>query len=221
MKMERPQTKSKFRMKPSLFLLAAYGLWLMAILMSIATKSGDDGTTGLLFNRRVSKDHPRIEACGSCDELNAALGMAKASLSQSPTAEGFLHSFCTQIHQIQKKLIDLMGELATLPEDVERYSKAGHQTILEGDVHTLTLWVEALEDGKTSFNGWSTPGASPASAALDMARVTCRRAERRIIALGAEARERHVHAMGYLNRLSDLLWLMGRKIESELPPPNL
>src|SRR2546425_10783890 len=85
--------------------------------MSIVTKTGDDGTTALMFNRRVAKSDPRVEACGSVDELNAALGVARA------TAE---HPFVRDhLLAIQKDLIILMGELRTLPEDMPRYVKAG------------------------------------------------------------------------------------------------
>ena len=106
--------------------------------MSIATKTGDDGTTGLLFNRRVPKNHPRVEAYGACDELTAALGLARASLGPaSPLAK--------QILKIQETLIPLMGELATLPGDRARYVKAGHRFIADPDVQNLTVLVDEIE----------------------------------------------------------------------------
>jgi len=191
---------------------AVNGLQLFS--MSIVTKTGDDGTTGLLFNRRVPKNHPRVEAYGTCDELNAALGMARALLNQSP-ASTVKKEMAWQIQQIQKKLIDLMGELGTLPDDRERYLKAGHHFIAAADIDLLTQWAHAIEAQKPSFEGWSTPGANPPSAALDVARTTCRRAERRVIALGDEARKLHGEVVRFLNRLSDLLWLMARQTESE------
>src|SRR5215831_3164558 len=83
--------------------------------MSIITKTGDDGTTGLMYNRRVPKCHPRVEAYGAVDELNAALGMARARSADEFPQESLL--------AIQKDLVILMGELATLPEDMERYRK--------------------------------------------------------------------------------------------------
>src|SRR5436305_12652251 len=85
--------------------------------MSIVTKTGDQGTTGLMYNRRVSKSHPRVEAYGAVDEINAAIGLARA------TAE---HDFVREnLFAIQKDLVILMGELATLPEDLPRYVKDG------------------------------------------------------------------------------------------------
>ncbi len=183
--------------------------------MSIATKTGDDGSTGLLFNRRVPKTHPRVEAYGSCDELNAALGLAKSFLAAPPSSATH-QEMHAQLHQIQKKLVDLMGELATLPDDRERYIKAGHQFIGSTDVHLLTTWLDQIEAQKPRFDGWSTPGANAASAALDIARTTCRRAERRVVSLGEEGIQFHGEVIRYLNRLSDLLWLMARSIESEL-----
>src|SRR5256885_14399699 len=89
--------------------------------MSIVTKTGDSGTTGLMYNRRVSKSHPRVEACGTLDELNSALGMARAH--SPPEYVG------SRILKIQKDLVTIMGELATLPEDFARYTKDGFQLI--------------------------------------------------------------------------------------------
>ena len=84
--------------------------------MSITTKTGDDGETGLLFSRRTSKDDPRIAACGDVDELNAAIGLAKAHLQNT--------EFAKKLTTIQQALIALMGELATLPQDAGQYPKA-------------------------------------------------------------------------------------------------
>lgn len=193
--------------------LDACGLWLKASPhMSIATKTGDDGTTGLLFNRRVPKNHPRVEAYGTCDELNVALGVARSTLNASSAPTEI--ALATQLFGIQKKLVDLMGELATLPEDRERYARAKHVFITEADVEGLTSLVHEIEKQKIHFEGWATPGNSASSAALDTARVTCRRAERRVFDLGPEVQAVNPHVLRYLNRLSDLLWLMARKTET-------
>ncbi len=182
--------------------------------MSIATKTGDNGTTGFLFNRRVPKDHPRVEAYGTCDELNSALGMARSWLAQPPTSPGkkWMHD---HLFSIQKKLVDLMAELATLPEDHERYLKAGHRLITEDDVEHLTKLVHEIEAQGVHFEGWATPGDTPTAAALDVARTICRRAERRVATLGTDQNPSHSHVLKHLNRLSDLLWLMARKAETE------
>lgn len=181
--------------------------------MSIATQTGDDGTTGLLFNRRVSKDHPRVEAYGACDELNTALGAVRAGLGQPPplSEKIWMHD---QLLAIQKNLVNLMAELATLPEDHARYLKAGHHFVTEEDVDRLTRLVSEIEAQNVSFKGWATPGSTPIAALLDVARSVCRRAERRVVTLHGNQNSPHPLILKYLNRLSDLLWLMARKAET-------
>lgn len=180
--------------------------------MSIATQTGDLGSTGLLFNRRVSKSHPRVEAYGACDELNAALGLAKALLRSGrpcPRARGMARL----LESSQKDLVVLMGEAATLDADRARYRRAGHRFITAADVGRLTREVHAIEKRGVRYAGWATPGANPAAAALDVARTICRRAERRVVALGERARRTNPEVIRYLNRLSDLLWLLARQAE--------
>src|SRR5208282_5827389 len=92
-----------------------------ASMSSIVTKTGDDGTTGLMYNRRVSKCHPRVEAYGAVDELNTALGLARAAAPPFNLAE--------QVIVIQKELVILMGELATQPEDLPRYLQNGFSVV--------------------------------------------------------------------------------------------
>jgi cob(I)alamin adenosyltransferase len=175
--------------------------------MSISTKTGDDGTTGLLFNRRVSKSDSRVEAYGSCDELNVAIGFAKASLAANASA-----LFCKELEAIQQNLILLMGEVATLPSDRERYGKK-HRFIDASDVENLTQQVHALEAQLPPPKGWAIPGASVPSAAIELARVAARRAERGLDSLGDEIRQTNPHLIAFLNRLSDLLWLMARVLD--------
>lgn len=174
--------------------------------MSIATKTGDDGTTGLMYNRRVPKNHPRVEAYGSVDELNTALGMARAS-----TSHGFIKE---AILATQKDLVILMGELATLPEDLPRYEKDGYHVFHAGLTDRLDGWVKEIEAQKVSFRGWATPGDTLDSAALDVARTTCRRAERRITSLWSGDDRGNAAIVIYLNRLSDALWLSARWVET-------
>jgi cob(I)alamin adenosyltransferase len=175
--------------------------------MSIATKTGDDGTTALLFGRRVSKTDPRIAANGACDELNAALGMVRVSCPDPRVTNSVL--------SIQRELVNLMGEIAVAPQDRERYRSQGFAFVTDEMVEHLTAQIEALEQKeKISYRGWATPGATPASAALDLARTVCRRAERAV----CECRERGFPVSGeivrYLNRLSDLCWLWARWVET-------
>jgi cob(I)alamin adenosyltransferase len=173
--------------------------------MSIATKTGDDGTTALMYGRRLSKSHPRVEAYGTVDELNAALGMARA-LSPESAVGG-------EIIAIQKDLVILMGELATAAEDMARYVKDGFSVVTPELTVQLDAIVREIESQNVSFKGWATPGANPAAAALDMARTTCRRAERRVCALHEAGQLKNAEIIIFLNRLSDALWLMARRAE--------
>ena len=175
--------------------------------MSIATRTGDDGTTGLMYNRRVSKCHPRVEAYGSVDELNAALGLARAAAGQDFVRQHLLAT--------QEDLVLLMGELATLPEDRERYVKDGFKLVTAELTAKLDALVKKIEARNVSFKGWATPGGTAASAALDVARTTCRRAERRVCALREAGQLGNEEIVIYLNRLSDALWLLARWVETQ------
>jgi cob(I)alamin adenosyltransferase len=174
--------------------------------MSIATKTGDQGLTGLMYNRRVSKCHPRVEAYGAVDELNAALGLARVTAG---------HDFVrANVLAIQKDLVTVMGELATAPEDLPRYVKDCYTLVSPALTAKLDLLVREIEAQKVSFAGWATPGATENSAALDVARTTCRRAERRCCALHEAGQLDNAEILIYLNRLSDLLWLFARWVET-------
>jgi cob(I)alamin adenosyltransferase len=175
--------------------------------MSIATKTGDGGTTGLMYNRRVPKTHARVEACGTVDELNAALGMARASATEKFVADN--------LFWIQKSLVDLMGELGVTLEDLPRYVKDGYSLVTPAMTAKLDALVQEIEAQKVSFQGWATPGATQNSAALDLARTICRRAERRVCALQEAGELRNKEIIIYLNRLSDLLWLFARWAETK------
>jgi cob(I)alamin adenosyltransferase len=173
--------------------------------MSIATKTGDGGTTGLMYNRRVPKTHPRIEACGCVDELNAALGLARAQ-NQAP--------FVTEtLLLVQRDLVVLMGELATPTEDLARYAKDGYPLMESSMIDKLDRCVAEIEAQNVPFQGWATPGANLAAASLDVARAVCRRAERRVCGLLETGEMRDGVSRVYLNRLSDVLWLMARWAE--------
>ena len=175
--------------------------------MSIVTKTGDSGTTALMFNRRVSKSHPRVEAGGSVDELNAALGLARASSEHAFMREHLL--------AIQKDLVVLMGELATLVEDLPRLAPAGFSLVTSENTGKLDQLVKQLEAQNIFPKDWVMPGNTVNSAALDFARTICRRAERQVCALH-EARElRNSEIIVYLKRLSDALWLLARWVEAQ------
>jgi cob(I)alamin adenosyltransferase len=174
--------------------------------VSIVTKTGDQGTTGLMYNRRVSKCHPRVQAYGGVDELNAAIGMARATASEKFVREN--------LEIIQKDLVALMGELATLPQDLARYAKDGFEVLKPDMTAKLEGLVKDIEAQKISFKGWATPGANVSSSALDVARTVCRRAERDVCALKESGQLANEEILIYLNRLSDLLWLFARWVET-------
>jgi cob(I)alamin adenosyltransferase len=175
--------------------------------MSIATKTGDDGTTGLIYNRRVAKTHARVEACGTVDELNAALGLARASATDDFVRDN--------LFWIQKSLVDLMGEVGVLAEDLPRYAKDGYSLVTPAMTAKLDALVQEIEAQKISFKGWATPGATKNSAALDLARTICRRAERRVCLLQETGELKNGEIIIYLNRLSDLLWIFARWMETK------
>ena len=175
--------------------------------MSIATKTGDAGETALMYGRRVPKTHRRVEAYGTVDELNAALGMVRATAT--------VPLICDRVLAVQKELIVLMGELAVADEDRERFKKDGYESVTAQMVDRLTAVVDDLEKNhQIAFKHWATPGFNQASAALDGARTTCRRAERRIVALADSAEYVNPETIRYLNRLSDVLWLFARFLET-------
>ncbi len=178
--------------------------------MSIVTKGGDAGMTGLMYNRRVPKCHPRVEAYGSVDELNAAIGLARATTTQVLVRD--------QLPAIQKDLVVLMGELATAVEDLPRYVKDGFHRVSPEMTVRLDRLVNEMEAQRVSFAGWAMPGATQSSAALDLARTTCRRAERRVCELHESQQLQNPEIIVYLNRLGDLLWLLARWVETKAAP---
>jgi cob(I)alamin adenosyltransferase len=173
--------------------------------MSITTKTGDDGTTGLMYGHRAPKCHPRLEACGTVDELNAALGLARATAPADGAGELLL--------SIQKDLVALMGELATAPQDAPRYAADGYPLLRAASTARLDQAARALEAARASPGDWVMPGASLHGASLDLARTVCRRAERRVCSLQQAGELPNSEIIVYLNRLSDLLWLLARSAE--------
>ena len=176
--------------------------------VSIATKTGDAGETALMYGKRVPKTYRRVEAYGTVDELNAVLGLVRASTSEQLIQDVVL--------SVQKELVVLMGELAVADEDRERYIKDGYETVTSAMVDGLTAVVNDLErNHHITYKHWATPGHCLASAALDVARTTCRRAERRIVGLADSADYVNPETIRYLNRLSDVLWLFARFVETQ------
>ncbi len=175
--------------------------------MSIVTKTGDQGTTALMYKRRVPKNHPRVEAYGAVDELNAAIGVARAAAQ---------HDFVRNtLHGVQKDLITVMGELATAAEDLARYVRDGHSLVTADMTTRLEGITQEIESAGVLFKGWATPGETMAAATLDVARTVCRRAERRVCGLQETGQLQNPQIIAFLNRLSDLLWLLARWAEAQ------
>jgi cob(I)alamin adenosyltransferase len=175
--------------------------------MSIATRTGDDGTTGLVFGQRVPKDHPRVEAVGRFDELNAALGWAKCQVGGDAAIVG-------EIESIQRDLVSLMGELAADDADQARYAGSKFGKVADPDLTRIDTLIARLEATPIAFDGWATPGKTPAAAALDLARVAARRAERQLITMRTAGLVVRPLLVQFVNRTSDLLWLLARRAES-------
>ena len=160
-----------------------------------------------MYGRPVPKSHPRVQAFGTVDELNATLGLARATVEHDFVRENLL--------AIQNDLVVLMGELCVQPEDLERYVKDGYSLVTPGMTAKLDALVHEIEAQNISFKGWATPGATKNSATLDVARTVCRRAERRVCALKESGELKNGEIIIYLNRLSDLLWLFARCVETK------
>ena len=171
--------------------------------MSIITKTGDDGTTSLLFGKRVSKSHPRVVAYGQVDELSSALGFCRASTQSTNTRQRIL--------EIQQTLIQLMSELATDDTDQPKYhQKYGKDAVSKSAIGQLTELIQKKEIA-FPFKGWKCAGDTLPDAFFDQARTTCRRAERSVVALKESGFAVRQELIQYLNRLADLLWLWSRE----------
>ena len=184
--------------------------------MSITTRRGDQGKTDLLFGHCVLKSHPRIHALGAADELNAALGLVRVTAATEIVK--------TSVPAFQTELIALMGELATPPGEESRYQSSHSQRIDTACVERLDELVRTLEErGALKFHGWALPGEAGilSAAHCDVARTVCRRAERTVLDLHATPDEvPNPEIVRYLNRLSDVLWLMAR-FESKSPTESV
>lgn len=164
--------------------------------VKIYTRTGDDGSTGLLGPDRVAKNDPRIEACGAVDELNAVLGAAGALDDRG--------WFTADLQRFQPALFEIGAALA---------ASGPRAPVLRGvtddDIAKLETAIDALESTLPALTRFILPGGTPLAAQLHVARTVCRRAERRVVALGV-ASESLARVVRYLNRLGDLLFVMAR-----------
>jgi cob(I)alamin adenosyltransferase len=176
--------------------------------VKIYTRTGDDGSTGLLGPGRVSKSAPRVEAYGSVDELNATIGAARAL-----DVERWLDE---DLAEIQSRLFALGAELAAVHAEGQR----SFATLRDEDVAVLEATIDRLELDLTPLRNFILPGGSPLAAELHRARTVCRRAERRLVALAASDRVEG-RLIRYLNRLGDLLFVMARWCNHRAGTPEI
>ena len=166
--------------------------------MKIYTKTGDDGTTGLFGGERVSKTDVRVEAYGTVDEVNSALGLARATTSNDSIAEW--------LEEVQTDLFALGAELACTPG---KEAVLGTPRIDQGRALRLEQLMDLLESKLDPLKNFILPGGTPAASALHHARTVARRAERRVLELHG-SREVSRDILVYLNRLSDFLFVLAR-----------
>lgn len=166
--------------------------------MKIYTKTGDAGETGLFGGARVSKASQRVTAYGEVDELNSTLGWARVVVAHDELEE--------LLHRIQNTLFEVGAELASTPSRVD---KGGLPEIDQGHVETLERAIDRYEDDLTPLTTFILPGGSETAARFHVARTVCRRAERAVVALNADDEVRG-EISRYLNRLSDLLFVLAR-----------
>ncbi|MEX0651133.1 MAG: cob(I)yrinic acid a,c-diamide adenosyltransferase [Actinomycetota bacterium] len=177
----------------------------------IYTKTGDDGTTGLLYGGRVSKDDLVTEAYGTTDEAVAVLGLARAFTTDAAMAD--------EILALQRELFVVGADLATNPTERAKL-QTGVSLVTIDMTERLEIRIDELGAERALPQMFIVPGANPASAALDVARSTVRRAERAVVALERTGRETNPEVRRYLNRLSDLLFVLARWEAGESEPAS-
>jgi cob(I)alamin adenosyltransferase len=207
MAMTELKVKRSGALRPWIFALEAYRFArspAIVVAMSITTKTGDDGTTGLLSGERVPKDDPRIEACGEADELSCLLGFARLACAQPETAAA--------LEGLQRELLRVGGEIASM-------EPAFADPIRSWDEESLTARIFELE-ARIPLAGFVLPGRTEGSARIDLARAAARRLERRAVALSIRSGESAAavplsdNLRRYLNRLSDYLFMLARAEEA-------
>lgn len=177
-------------------------------MVRIYTRKGDEGETGLLYGGRVSKADPRCEAYGSVDEAVSALGLARA-LSQDGRVREIVKG-------LQRELSVVASELATDPKEYDKF-KAHFTPVSPGMTSRLEGLIDELAGEVKTLRVFIIPGASPASAALDLARAILRRAERRAVTLKEKGLLTNPEIIRYLNRLGDLIFVLARYQDRSLP----
>ncbi|HMV67748.1 MAG TPA: cob(I)yrinic acid a,c-diamide adenosyltransferase [Myxococcota bacterium] len=180
----------------------------------VYTRTGDKGQTRLVGGRARDKDDLRIEAYGTVDELNAVLGLARTFNDRSTTAEA--SRVGALLRDLQNDLFNVGAELATHPDD--RWE--GMPRVGDAEVERLEGWIDTLNEDLPPLREFILPGGGPVGAFLHQARTVCRRAERRVVTLLRAEPETGEAPMRYLNRLSDLLFVLGRWAAQALGEPE-
>ena len=174
---------------------------------SITTRVGDRGTTRTLFGETLPKSSPRIEACGQVDELVSALGLARANATRGSTLDA-------QLQQLQRTLFAFAAEISAGPAHVASLP----QRLDAKAVRALDALRKQLEQTVEPMRDFIIPGENLLGAQLDFARTLSRRCERSVVALAEHNEFRNRHAFVWLNRLSDVLWLLARQAEGHSRP---
>ncbi len=182
--------------------------------MDLYTRRGDDGSTDLFGGERTGKEHARIEAFGTVDELNAWLGMVISACEATRPVHG---RFAAILGEAQSRLFDLGADLAT-PADSPHRDKIAQ--VGPGHVTEAERWIDEIDGPNTSMRSFVLPGGTEMAARLHVARAVCRRAERRIVALTRSA-EINPIAVSYVNRLGDLLFAMARRANTDAGVPDI
>src|SRR5690606_31777806 len=172
----------------------------------VYTRSGDAGTTRLVGGHELRKDAPRIEAYGTVDELNAVLGLARTFNRQSSADPRAVDELDDVLRRVQNDLFDVGADLATRPAD--RHPSMRH--VGTAEIERLEQWCDRFNGELPPLAEFILPGGGPVGAFLHQARTVCRRAERRVVSLHAVEPDGVDESMRYLNRLSDLLFVLGR-----------
>ncbi len=186
----------------------------MSRLTRIYTRSGDDGTTGLVGGQRVSKSHLRIDCFGSVDECSSAIGLARRALADFIKRER-IAAFDAWLAWTQDALFNLGSDLATMPKD----RREGMPRIEQSDVDALETAIDRAQQDLEPLATFIHAGGSYAGGFLHLARTVCRRAERLMVSLAAQEPVEPV-ALKYVNRLSDALFVWARWINHELGEPE-
>jgi cob(I)alamin adenosyltransferase len=172
----------------------------------IYTRRGDRGETGLVHGQRLPKDAPRIEAYGTVDELNSAMGLTLVSARKLQEADGGLARLVQMIRRVQHELFNLGSLLATRPEQVG----SQQPRITEGEIARLEREIDEVNAALPALRSFVLPGGSRLSAELHLCRTVCRRAERACVRLQREEPQSDPAAVAYLNRLGDALFVWSR-----------